>query len=175
MCSKRWMIMILIFDLDGTLFQAKPVFQRAGGGALGAYTDLKLLLESVMAVGALFPGVYDMLQTLHNAGYKMYICSQSPAEYIEKVLEHTGISRFFEDYKSAAGHDSKATPIRELAQGNPAIVIGDTHGDITAAKQSGMKSIAAMYGYGNKDMLAPADAFANSPSEIVCCVNRLGN
>ena len=165
--------MILIFDLDGTLFQAKPVFQRAGGGMPGADADLKFLLESVTAVGELFPGVYDVLQTLHNAGHKMYICSQSPAEYIAKVLEHTGISRFFEDYRSAAGYDSKSEPVRELAQGRPAVVIGDTHGDITAAKQNDMKSIAAMYGYGNKDMLAPADAFADLPEEIVGCVERI--
>ncbi|MCL2408215.1 MAG: haloacid dehalogenase-like hydrolase [Oscillospiraceae bacterium] len=159
--------MMLIFDLDGTLFQAKPVFRLAGEGV---DFSLEKLLDSVSAAGELFPGAFEVVQLLHTAGYRMYICSQSPAAYIEKVLEHTGISRFFEGYKSAEGYDSKSKPIRELAQGHPAIVIGDTHGDITAAKQNGMKSIAVMYGYGNKALLAPADAFAESPGGIVRCV-----
>ena len=162
--------MILIFDLDGTLFQAKPVFSLAGEGA---DFSSERLLDSVAAAGELFPGAFEAVQSLHATGYRMYICSQSPAAYIAKVLEHTGIARFFEDYKSSEGYDSKTEPIRELAQGDPAIVIGDTHGDITAARENGMKSIAAMYGYGNKDLLTPADAFAESPEDIMSCVEAI--
>ncbi|MCL2392808.1 MAG: HAD hydrolase-like protein, partial [Oscillospiraceae bacterium] len=66
---------------------------------------------------------------------------------------------------------SKTEIVREItAPDAHAVVIGDTHGDISAASENGLRSIAALYGYGNKSMLEHADYFANMPEEIVGCV-----
>jgi phosphoglycolate phosphatase-like HAD superfamily hydrolase len=55
----------------------------------------------------------------------------------------------------------------------PAIVIGDTHGDVEAAHANGLPVIAAAYGYGNKEMLSAAEYIANTPEEIADCVFRM--
>ena len=165
--------MLLIFDLDGTLFRAKPVVQRAGTDAsLPGYP--RSLREAIRECGELFPGVREMVAQLHGAGHELVVCSMSSPEYIGLVLEMTGIARFFTRYYSSVDYPSKADVVRELiTPGEPAVVIGDTHGDITAASENGLPSIAAMYGYGNKSMLAHADSFAGAPEDIVECVAKM--
>jgi len=158
--------MLLIFDLDGTLFEAKPVVKKAGQDtAVPGYAES--LAVAIRECGRLFPGVYEMLEKLYNDGYQLVICSKSPMEYIEQVLRHMGISGFFVSVYSSSGYTSKAKLVKEIVTPEiPCIVIGDTHGDISAAKENGLFSIAAMYGYGNKAMLCGADFFAESPGGI---------
>jgi len=207
--------MLLIFDLDGTLFQAKPVCLRADYNLLNEWgvpapdeaTLLKnagrgvgpllrsilpdgadisaararyieLVREEILVCGELYPGAREAVRQLADEGHELVICSNSPGEYIKTVLEHTGIAGAFARYCSSEGHPSKAGRVRGIVarseqQGGktPAAVIGDTHGDIEAAHANGLIAIAAMYGYGNKAMLAAADYFAGTPEEIVSCVH----
>jgi len=203
--------MLLIFDLDGTLFQAKraallaasrlleeygadapddnAILKSSGRGIDshlrgllpdGADLDaartryLELAREAIIKVGDLFPGAREMVTRLAGEGYELAICSDSPEEYIRLAIEHTGIAGAFAVVRSAEGYASKAELIKELIRpGVPAIVIGDTHGDVEAARENGVPSIAALYGYGNKSMLSPADCFAETPEEIVNCVHKI--
>ena len=194
--------MLVIFDLDGTLFQAKPVIMCAitqlmrelglpapdaadlqKSAPQGALSMLKhilgddadahlplykaLLRETITDTGELFPGVRESLERLKGEGHELIICSNSPEEYIALVLESTGIAKFISRYYSAGTYPSKAKLISELIKpGVHAVVVGDTHGDVEAAHSNGLPAIAAMYGYGNKQMLAKADAFAYSADEI---------
>ena len=217
--------MLLIFDLDGTLFMAKSVyinvarmfysemgvpapddetllryagrsleefFQKAlrDGADIGAarLRYLELMRGEIAARGELFPGAYDAVARLARDGHVIEVCSNSPEEYIRMVLEHTALTPFVSRYYSAEQRESKAELIQEMlgqpgqlgqlgqlepvGPGANAIVIGDTHGDVEAAHKNGLPAIAAAYGYGNKSMLAPAEYIADSPDEIVDCVNR---
>ena len=207
--------MLLVFDLDGTLFQAKPIFLSALRELfedLGlsvpdedtiikyARRDISAMLHDVLPSGAdltgtrllykdiiskaitdkgeLFPGVKEMLVQLNEDGHTLFVCSNSPREYISKVLTHTGIhgliSRFCSTADSAM---TKATAVKGLiirpySPESPAIVIGDTHQDIAAAHENGLLAIAVNYGYGNKQMLEKADYFADSPAEIVKIISQ---
>ncbi|MCL2366629.1 MAG: HAD hydrolase-like protein [Oscillospiraceae bacterium] len=162
--------MLLIFDLDGTLFQAKPVVQHIGAD-ISELDDPNRLYTAIRKHGRLFPGVQEMLMQLHDAGHELVICSKSPMKYIELVLEHTGIDHFFTQRYSSAHYTSKTKLVQEMITPScPAVVIGDTHGDISAAKENGLLAIAAMYGYGNKSMLTHADYFASTPEEIAACI-----
>ena len=197
--------MLLIFDLDGTLFMAKQVvllavsrlldemdapapeendiLKNAGQGLdallrsfLPGTFDIvalrkryvELLCEAVHECGELFPGVYETLSQLINESYELDICSNSPIEYIEAVLQRTRISTMIKRYCSTEGYPSKAALIREMLEpGRPAVVIGDTHGDIEAAHENDLPAIAAAYGYGNKSMLAGAECSVETPEGIV--------
>jgi len=203
--------MLLIFDLDGTLFEAKPVVFKADYALLddlglppvdeetlvraagrGIYEFLAAILpegfdidaawvryieivcDVIKDCGALFPGAAEALERLHKAGHEIVICSNSPEKYTKTVLEHTNITAFVTRFVCAEDYGTKAAAVYSLLKpGAAAVVIGDTHGDITAAMANELPSIAAMYGYGNKEMLAGADFFAASPSEIVDCVELL--
>jgi len=164
--------MLLIFDLDGTLFEAKPVVEQVGlDTASPGYS--KRLASAICEHGRLFSGVFEMLGKLYNAGYRLVICSKSPIKYIELVLEQMGISGFFAAVYSSEGYASKAELVGEIiTPEEPAIVIGDTHGDVTAGHENGIPAVAAMYGYGNKELLCNADFFADSPEEIYCVISK---
>ena len=204
--------MLLIFDLDGTLFQAKPAVLRAdyalmdelgvispdektlfkyAGRNLDTFlrhilpedTDFaaarlryfELIREAMQESCELFPGIFDMLAQLHEEGHELVVCSNSPEIYIKLVLERTGIMRFITGFYSAEEHESKAELIREIIVkqkvrppvSRAAVVIGDTHGDVEAAHENGLPAIAVTYGYGNKEMLAAAEYFAETPEEIM--------
>ena len=203
--------MLLIFDLDGTLFQAKPVvllavrrlfeelglpvpdegavLKNAGRGAAAMLAAVlpegveasaamplfyKQLRSAILERGELYAGAKETVRKLYDEGHKLAICSNSPMIYIELVMKHTGIGEFFALCLSAEGHPSKAVQIGKLLKpGETAIVIGDTHGDLSAAHENGLKAIAAAYGYGNKDLLKSADYTAHTPEEILDCVRRL--
>ena len=222
--------MLLIFDLDGTLFQAKPVvlsavlrlfgeldipvpdegaLMKSAGQMLDAFLRetmpcnanlaksrelyLALSREEILARGELYPGIREALEHLCADGHELAVCSNSPIEYIQTVLEHTGIAGLFKSYCSTEIYPSKADALRDMANreqrsatgASPpakrrdrpsapaAIVIGDTHGDIEAAHENGLTAIAAMYGYGNKDLLADAEHFADSPEEIIRCIREI--
>ena len=202
--------MLLIFDLDGTLFQAKPVYLYADRrllremgvpepdertilinaaqgvdaflrNTLPADADLRvararlleLVRDTILERGELFPGAREAVTQLHSEGHELVICSHSPEEYVETVLEHTGIISLFARYVSTEFYPSKAEFVRELIKpSRSAVVIGDTHGDIEAAHNNGLPAIAATYGYGNKAMLAAAEHFADTPMDIVKCVHE---
>ena len=203
--------MLLIFDLDGTLFMAKQVvllavsrlleemdvpapdendmLKNAGQGldALlrsvlpGAFDFaalrqryVELLCEAVHECGELFPGVYETLSRLANESYELTICSNSPLEYIEAVLQRTRTSTMIARYCSTEGYPSKAALIREMAEpGRPAVVIGDTHGDIEAAHENDLPAIAVAYGYGNKSMLSGAERSVVAPEGIIGALRTL--
>ena len=201
---------LLIFDLDGTLFQAKPVYLRADLDFLSEYgvpapdenTLLKytargldmflrallpedmdiptarecfigLVCKAIVESGELYPGISEMLRKFRGDGHELAVCSFSPEEYVRTVLEHTGIAGIITRYNCADTNGSKAEAVRALLRpGVPAIVIGDTHGEMEAARENGLPFIAAAYGYGNKAMLAAADHTANTPDEINDCIGR---
>ena len=201
--------MLIIFDLDGTLFQAKPVMLRAAkrllneagvaepdekrmletapkgaasllhafigdvpDGAANRYVEL--MREAIAECGDLFPGVRDMLKKLAHDGHELVVCSNSPVMYINLVLESTGAAEWISRYCSAEAYASKAELVGALAKGKtPAVVVGDTHGDIEAAHANGLPAIAAMYGYGNKQMLAAADGFAYSADDLGLLITSL--
>ena len=195
--------MLIIFDLDGTLFQAKPIAELIGRD-FSSFESLERLTAALKKCGKLFPGVYEMLSQLRKAGHNMVICSKSQSVYVDLVLEQMGIAEFFTDRFSTDGESSKVGLVKEIIytilagetdfvggtccvrdvdltvnsdltrEGvEGAVVIGDTHWDISSAKENGLSSIAAMYGYGNKSMLSDADYFADSPSEIPTIVDEI--
>lgn len=55
----------------------------------------------------LLPGIEDVLGALRGDGYELFICSNGSTEYIELVLEATGIRAFFSGLFSAANHKSR--------------------------------------------------------------------
>jgi phosphoglycolate phosphatase len=206
--------MLIIFDLDGTLFQAKPVIllavrrllqelyvpvpeemkilQNAPKGALPMLEALigeeagaslvryeQIMHDVILETGELFPCIPDVMEQLVRDGHELIVCSNSPEAYVSLVLEHTGIAKWVAGCYSSEAYPSKAALIGALigethGKNIPAVVVGDTHGDVEAAHVNGLPAIAAMYGYGNADMLSSADGFAHSAGEIVTALRSPG-
>ncbi len=203
--------MHLIFDLDGTLFQARDitlfaanaVFEELGiTGAddrqivenIGRPMDvfLKNILpknitpdevrdrfrgyehQAIRERGLLFPGIMELLRHLSVNGYVLSICSNGSFEYIELVLNLTCIREYFTGVYTARHHESKAQFVAELLMPDDhAVYIGDSFDDIEAGYQNSIPTIAALYGYGNKDYLKQATFAVSAPEEIIGCIHQL--
>ncbi len=125
----------------------------------------------------LYPGIADLLKTLRKHGVKTGICSSKPQQFIEKISARLGVLDLFDfisgitmDYKESG----KDALLRIALDGlgitdlSTAIMIGDRHFDIDAAKKVGVASIGAVYGFGSREELtaAGADMLADNAEDI---------
>ncbi len=207
----------MIFDLDGTLFQADRVTVAAARRCLATVdvaapeesaityftgrpaeewcdwlralcprnADASIIreafdrmgLERVPTAGALFPGVREALAEVRGLGRTMAICTNGQRQYVERVMGSHGLEVYFDTVRyRKPGDGPKSSMVCELLAelgGGPAVVVGDRGDDIEAAHRNGIAAIAARYGYGSREELAPADAAAASAAEIPELANRL--
>ncbi len=207
---------LIIFDLDGTLFQTDRVTvaaarrclaaggvappeesaityfigkpgeemfdwlrslcpRDAGASVIEAYDRMEL--DLVPTAGALFPGVREALAEVRSLGRTMAICTNGQRRYVERVVGSHGLDVYFDTIRyRKTGDGSKSSMVRELLAelgGGPAVVVGDRGDDIEAARRNGIAAIAATYGYGSREKLAPADATVASAAETPEMANRL--
>ena len=203
--------MHLYFDLDGTLFETKPVVVSAArvfleqlgrpypgddailsqvgrpmpqfmqgilnaptvsGGEIALFDALER--AEVRKSGRLFSGTEGVLQKLHEEGHTLFLLSNGQMEYIELVLQTTGIRSLFQDVYTAGASPSKAYKLREVLPVNtPALFVGDTIDDLQAARQNNIPHIAALFGYGGAAAYDSASHKAYSPQDILTIVRRL--
>ncbi len=103
-----------------------------------------------------YPGVRALLKRLKLAGYQLYVATNKPGVFAEKIIEANGLAPYF-DFVSGAGFqdltDRKVDRINEcLAHGDgPAIMVGDREGDVFGAQAAGIPSIYVGYGFGNRE------------------------
>lgn len=124
-----------------------------------------------------YPGIPEMLKTLCEAGKHLYVATSKPTEFAVRILEHFGLSVFF-DYIGGASFDrsreSKVEVIRYLLrQSNitdmdSVIMVGDRKFDVAGAHAVGMECIGVLYGYGSEAELsaARADRLVSSVAEL---------
>ncbi len=124
-----------------------------------------------------YPGIPDMLEGLKNAGKQLVIATSKPEPYAVKILEHFGLSEYF-DHICGATFDATrnrksdviAYALKTAGVTDPAdvIMVGDREHDINGAKENGIASIGVLYGYGSLAELtaAGADHIAAAPGDI---------
>ncbi len=128
----------------------------------------------------IYPGVSQMLQTLISKGMFLAVASSKPTVFVERILEHFNIRRFF---KVIVGSELDGTRVnkdevveealRRLFDGQPVdksqvYMIGDRSYDVEGAKKAGVESVGVTYGYGSMEELkaARADYIVRSVEEL---------
>lgn len=200
--------MLVIFDLDGTLFQTancaisavntlaeelgipavsnelvkenigkksdeflKTVFSKntIANKIIKRYRELEQ--KEVEENGSLFTDIVQMLELLELRGYKLCICSNGSMEYINLVLDKTGIHKFFDQKYSAKEFASKAIAIENIIKTErQAIMVGDTISDFDAAMMNHIPSVGVLYGYGKKEDVLSATFSTTEVLDIVSLV-----
>lgn len=110
---------------------------------------------------AVYPGIRELLTTLHENGAALYLCTSKREEFTWRILEHFALRQFFTGVvadRAASEHHDKADLLRELLEKyeinrSSAIMIGDREFDIFAARAVGLPSIAVNYGFGSREEL----------------------
>lgn len=109
-----------------------------------------------------FPAVTQTLDALRDAGFTLAVVTNKPENATHIVLDALGIDGYF---ATVAGGDS--FPVRKPHPGHllgalerigigpeAAVMVGDHRNDLLAARDAGVASIYARFGYGEEDHLA---------------------
>lgn len=121
-----------------------------------------------------FPSALSALREIKAAGVKTAVGSSKPELFVNRILEHFGISELF-DFVSGATfgepHADKTVIITRAAEGlgienlSNAVMVGDRSFDIDGAHGVGMKCIGVLeggYGDENEFKTAGADWIVNT-------------
>ncbi|MDR1807259.1 MAG: HAD family hydrolase [Propionibacteriaceae bacterium] len=116
----------------------------------------------------LFPGVHDVLDGLRAEGMATVVCSNGNTEYINTVVDLTGLRPKIDAVVSARDFADKTAALAHLVTQDPqAVMVGDTYMDTDAAAAVRLPSIACLYGYGDPALLQGATFFAQNPLDIL--------
>lgn len=128
----------------------------------------------------LYDGVPEMLQALNSKGMLMAVASSKPTVFVERILEHFHIARYFKvvvgselDGTRVNKDEVVAETLRRLFGDKPVekdkvYMIGDRSFDAEGARAMGVESVCVTYGYGSMEELkaAKADYIVRSVEEL---------
>ncbi|MCR4678418.1 MAG: HAD hydrolase-like protein [Lachnospiraceae bacterium] len=118
----------------------------------------------------LYDGIPELLKSLKENGRKLALASSKPRVFVEKILDHFGISQYFDVIMGSeldGTRENKSEIIAEclrLFELDPSgdlsetVMVGDRKYDIEAANAAGLPNIAVSYGYGSEEELSNAGA-----------------
>jgi phosphoglycolate phosphatase len=121
-----------------------------------------------------YPGVCDGIRALFGAGHKLALLTNKPGGPSRTILKHFGLNTFFssvvgggdvEGLKPAPDGVFKSLDTVGL-DASRAWMIGDHHTDLAVAKNAGIKSAFANYGFGDKLDCKPDVSFDSFPELV---------
>ena len=127
-----------------------------------------------------YPGVLEMLVSLGEAGFPLYVCTSKHEHFAVRILDTFELSGLFAaiygdkiEYPSHSKADLLARVLAEHKLDADAVwMIGDRSFDFEAARANGVRSMAAGWGYGSPQEWAQADAVAATPAEVIAVVSN---
>ncbi len=126
-----------------------------------------------------YDGIKEVLETLENKGYILAVSSSKPEYFVEKVLDHFDMTKYFKVVVGSemnGGRTKKADVIEETLRRlhmenhrDQVIMVGDKEHDVFGAKQAGVSCVAVSYGYGTMEELVNAEPLqiVNSPAQLL--------
>ena len=123
-----------------------------------------------------FDGIATLLNDLRKGGYKLGVVSNKLRKAGLAELRECGLSSYFdktiyrEDVDRGKPDPEGIHLLHEQLGVQPpnVVLVGDTEVDVQCAKNAGIRSIAALWGYGDKLRLASLrpDASSRSPADV---------
>jgi phosphoglycolate phosphatase len=144
-----------------TLLPDTDIKLRDRANEMFAHWELYLMQEGE---GALYPGVKEALQALHDQNIKLYTCSNGEKRYVETVLDTQRIHHYFTKLYSAGEYktEKKEELVARILQDHHlspdiTVMVGDRQSDITAAKKNNLPAIGCKFGFADPGELKEAD------------------
>ena len=131
------------------------------------YFSTKGLLEN-----SVYPGIQELLETLKQSGKKLVVATSKPEEYSVRIIEHFGLSQYFENVCGSLMDESRSKKAEVIAyaiernhisEKSKILMIGDRKHDILGAKEvsksfANIMSCSVLFGYGGLQELQSAGA-----------------
>jgi len=145
-----------------------PIYKlpKMGIEALGTY-------NSYAAQDKPIKGVKEMLECLHEKGYRLSIISSNSLNNIHTFLKVNELD-LFDNIQSSKGLFGKHITIGKLisklrVKKDQVIYIGDEQRDVEACKKIGIRVISVLWGFDSLELIKKAkpDFIVSEPNEIV--------
>lgn len=123
-----------------------------------------------------FPGIRELLETLHEMGYKLYVATSKPEGMSIDILKHFDLDRYFTRICGASMDSSRNTKeavieylMETTGERENMVMVGDTKFDVLGAKHHGIPCIGVSWGYGTVEDMenAGAAAIVHTPDELL--------
>jgi phosphoglycolate phosphatase len=131
-----------------------------------------------------YDGVPGMLEDAARLARAMFVATAKPLHAATRIVTHFALARHFVSVHGAepdGRFDAKADLLAHLVASGlirpqTAVMVGDRASDIAAARINGLRSVGALWGYGDEGELAGAgaDVLCERPDGLVACLGRLG-
>ena len=123
-----------------------------------------------------YDGIVDTLVELARSGAPLFVATSKPEVYARRIVEHFGLAPHFVAVHGCeldGTRENKRDLLAHLMQRHAvdsasAVMIGDRHVDMIAARHHGIRAIGALWGYGSREELeeAGADALCEGPRAL---------
>jgi phosphoglycolate phosphatase len=124
-----------------------------------------------------YPGVAEGLRALREARLRLFVVTSKPEVYANTIIDHFALRQYFDRVfgSELTGERSNKGELIGHVLGSEGIsqsqawMIGDRLHDINGAKQNGLRSAGALWGYGSREELnhAGADTLFETMPELV--------
>lgn len=145
---------------------------------------IRIYRERYQTVGLyeceIYQGIPQVLQACKDAGKKLLVTTSKPEEMAVKVLKHAGLDGYFDFIGGALMDESRGRKAEVISYALEAsrlshvdksrmVLVGDRKFDVLGAAECGIDCLGVLYGYGNRQELEEAGAFAvaETPRDIL--------
>ena len=128
-----------------------------------------------------YDGIHEALEETKLAGRRLFVTTSKPTVYAEKIIEHFGLSSFFDGIYGAELDGTRSNKselvnwvIRKVEPRGRAVIVGDREHDIIAGLDNMLGVIGVLYGFGTVGELraAGAEKIAERPSDIPALIDQ---
>lgn len=134
--------------------------------------------EKGMFDAFVYPGMRECIEKMAGDGKKLVLLTSKPIFFASQILQHFGLSDYFfmkiGPDLSEQSSDKTRLIEKALREGNflkeDCLMVGDTKYDILAAKDVGIDSVAALYGYGEVEEISIAKYSIEKPLDLLSIV-----
>ena len=128
-------------------------------------------------ISKIYTGVYDVLNKLKNSGCSLFMATFKPTIPTYRIIKQFKLNYFKDIYTidKVEKPITKTEMINDIIKKyklntNETVMIGDAQSDMIAAKEAGVKAIAALWGYGDDktELIKNADYTIESINEVLC-------
>ena len=171
--SERDALYVIGLNLHDSFNHVAPTLDEEGRKFLSErYRHHFLAREQEMP---LYDGVVEMLADLHGKGVRMAVATGKARRGLDRVLDATGLRRWFEatrcaDEGFAKPHPGMLLMLMDITGVEPrrAVMVGDTTHDLELAANAGVDAVAVTYGAHDENLLGtrPAKARCASVPEL---------
>ncbi|MCV9900882.1 HAD hydrolase-like protein [Exiguobacterium sp. N5] len=142
-----------------------------------AYFLTRLIKNIENGNGALYAGVLELFEQLHQMGHSIFVASNGLVDYLQAIVTHYELDRWITETYSIQQIDTldKGDLVAEIVKKyelQEGFVVGDRLSDISAARAIGLISIGCRFDFAQEVELQEANYVVNHLAEVLDIVSK---